>query len=303
LLAGDLKQLAVEEIAEVLTRIAHLKRDEWFNMRTHPEVTDSFPQEDLKFLLDIDAPLKCATLYKQIATRVKVVDGDWGVREIGKKWDDNIVFEGAQGVLIDENWGFAPNQTWSTCTSRNARDILHRVGWIGGVHTVGVTRPYMIRHGVGPMPTEDREMSHSSDFRERDNLYNQWQGAPRIGNFDAVLTNYAIEADGHIDSLAITNLDRFVWSRQGAIRAWQVCTRYKWPDMVGPLVFTPKWKQGHEDCVAGIMAKVDPIYGLRVTSSDDMLTAIASLLDRPISIMSRGATHISKTFNEEILHT
>lgn len=304
LLAGDLKIFSVEQIAEVLTRIAQLKRDEWFNMRPHPEVTSAFPHEDLKFLLDIDAPLKCATLYKQILSRVKIAghDLDWNSAKLGSMWDDNIVFEGAQGILIDENWGFAPYQTWSTCTSANARNILRRVGWIGGIHTIGVTRAYAIRHGAGPFPTEDREMSHSHDFRETDNVYNPWQGSPRIGNFDAVATNYAIEADGHIDSLAITNIDRFAWRRDGIVQNWQVCTRYKWPDMVGPLVLTPRWKQEHGADATDIMSKVKPVYDLRGSSPDYMLSTISLLLDRPISITSCGPTHTDKSFNNEIVH-
>lgn len=108
--AGDLRNRSVEDIAEVLTRSAQVKRDEWLAMMVHPEVTKDFPHEDLKFLLDVEAPLKCAVLYKQIAGRLKFAgdNSDWDSASIGEMWNDNIVFEGAQGILIDETWGFAP---------------------------------------------------------------------------------------------------------------------------------------------------------------------------------------------------
>jgi adenylosuccinate synthase len=299
LLAGELRQLSVEDIADVLTRTAQLKRDEWFAMSPHPEVTDEFPHEDLRFLLDVEAPLKCATLYKQIAARVKFAGSDveWDSQEIGTMYNDNIVFEGAQGILIDENWGFAPYQTWSDCTSANARNILRRVGWIGGKHVIGVSRSYAIRHGAGPFPTE--ECFGRLPGREAHNVWNPWQGPPRFGKYDAVATNYAIEADGHIDSLAITHLDRF----NGDDEPWGICTRYDWPESIGfgPLVFTPKWKQLHEAEITSLMWKVKAMTGVYDRGALSMLEAISDLHALPISIYSRGPTYANKTFPTEIL--
>lgn len=299
LMAGDVKRFSVDGITEVLERIAKNARTKWFSLITHPEVTDAFPQEDLKFLLDKEAPFKCAVLYKQISDVVKFVgfDLDWQVESLGRMWDSNLIFEGAQGILIDENYGFAPYQTWSNCTSMNARYLLKKVGWIGGTHVIGVTRPYAIRHGAGPFPTEDHEMSRSSRFRESHNVPNQWQGPARIGNFDAVATNYAIEADGHIDSLAVTNLDRFNQHRDKIIHYWTICVRYKWPTITGPLVFTPRWKQAHEHEVTDLMFRVKALYDVRGTGREHLLEQISGLLDRPISITSDGPCWTDKTFN------
>jgi len=148
------------------------------------------------------------------------------------------------------------------------------------------------------MPTEDREMSTNHDFCERDNLYNQWQGAPRIGNFDAVLTNYAIEADGHIDSLAVTNVDRF--DRRGVAPHWQIATRYKWPSMTGPLVLTPMWKQAHGSDATEIMGGVKAICDERGTGSVRLVSTICRLLDRPLMVTSRGPTHGDKIYEGEL---
>jgi len=115
---------------------------------------------------------------------------------------DTVVFEGAQGVLLDQQYGFHPHTTWSTCTSENARRLL--AGTNAVVTTIGILRTYAVRHGAGPLPTESEDV-RATPFDH--NTFNPWQGAVRRGWFDATLARYAIEADAHIDALAITHLD------------------------------------------------------------------------------------------------
>ena len=62
------------------------------------------------------------------------------------------VFEGAQGVLLDEWHGFHPYTTWSTTTFANAEALLGRRA---GACRLGVLRTYTTRHGAGPLVTED----------------------------------------------------------------------------------------------------------------------------------------------------
>jgi adenylosuccinate synthase len=118
--------------------------------------------------------------------------------------DDVIVFEGAQGILLDEHHGFHPHTTWSTCTARNA---LH---WLRSsphqFERVGVLRTTLTRHGAGPMPSESPELSAS--LSEPHNSSAGWQGAFRVGWFDPVLTRYAMAANDGVDWLALTHVDR-----------------------------------------------------------------------------------------------
>lgn len=107
------------------------------------------------------------------------------------------VFEGAQGVLLDETVGFHPHTTWSTTTDAWARELAP------DLEVIGVCRAWMVRHGPGPFPTEDvstvsRMMDHNQE--------NPWQGRVRTGHFDPTLIRYAL---GHVrvDRLAITHLD------------------------------------------------------------------------------------------------
>jgi len=117
--------------------------------------------------------------------------------------EDTIVFEGAQGILLDEHHGFHPHTTWSTCTARNALEWLraspHRV------EKVGVLRSTLTRHGAGPLPSESEELSR---LPEPHNTSAGWQGAFRVGWFDPMLLRYAIAANGGVDWLALTHVDR-----------------------------------------------------------------------------------------------
>ena len=126
------------------------------------------------------------------------------------------VFEGAQGVLLDETHGFAPHHTWSDCTFGNAEALLAEVGETA--MRLGVTRPYMIRHGPGPLPTEDPTLT----FPEPHNTTGPWQGPVRYGHLDTVLLRYALRATGPIDGLALTHLDT-------APTQPRICTRYDMP--------------------------------------------------------------------------
>lgn len=137
-------------------------------------------------------------LYRDFAGAVRVTTGD----EVGRLADrGRLVFEGAQGVLLDQWRGFHPHTTWSTVTPDNARGLLgHRRATV-----IGVTRTYQTRHGAGPFPTEDHDVAER--FPERHNGTGEYQGSWRAGHLDAVLLRYAVAACGGVDALAVTHLD------------------------------------------------------------------------------------------------
>ncbi len=117
----------------------------------------------------------------------------------------NIVFEGAQGVLLDQTHGFAPYHTWSDCTPMNAVHLLRFTDH--KVTTIGVTRTYGTRHGAGPFPTEDRRVWNQI-HPEAANHGHPYQGEFRVGHLDAVLLRYAIAAcNGFVHGLAVTHVD------------------------------------------------------------------------------------------------
>ena len=131
----------------------------------------------------------------------------------------NVVFEGAQGVLLDADAGFHPFTTWSRCTTANALDIIKQTAPDSQTFQIGVIRSHVVRHGPGPLPTETNALGSVIDEH---NQYNEWQGMVRYGWFDAVLTRYALDVTGGIDSLAVTHLD--ILPR---LKEWKYCPGYK----------------------------------------------------------------------------
>jgi adenylosuccinate synthase len=121
---------------------------------------------------------------------------------------DHVVFEGAQGVLLDEDWGFHPHTTWSKTTTFNVAKHLKNAGFNGDVVTYGCTRAYTTRHGAGPLPTEVDFPFHN--FME-DNTTGEWQGNFRYGHLDVPLLDYALKAtekDGlGVDVVVLSHVD------------------------------------------------------------------------------------------------
>ncbi len=131
-----------------------------------------------------------------------------------------LIFEGAQGVLLDEWRGFHPYTTWSTCTFDNALSLLSERAYGGKITKLGVLRSYATRHGAGPFPTESQELG--SALREQHNGLDAWQGAFRRGWPDELLLRYAIDACGGVDGLALTHVDAL------SVRSpWRLCRGYR----------------------------------------------------------------------------
>lgn len=155
--------------------------------------------------------------YVWLAGRVQVVDETYLPQAL--RATEHTVFEGAQGVLLDEWHGFHPYTTWSTTTTANADALLKEVGHEGSVTRLGLLRAYATRHGAGPFPTEDPGLSQA--IPDLHNGSDGWQGGFRVGYFDAVAARYALEVAGPIDGLVITNLDRLYGQLD-----WRMATAY-----------------------------------------------------------------------------
>ncbi len=134
-----------------------------------------------------------------------VVDHDFEQRLAAR--DGTLLFEGAQGVLLDERHGFFPHVTYGSCTLDNANALLRAWDFQGDVSRFGVIRAVMTRHGAGPLPTEDEALSAS--WHEPHNAPQPWQGRFRVGHADTVLWKTALTANGAVDGLVLTHLDRF----------------------------------------------------------------------------------------------
>ncbi|MBA2604106.1 MAG: adenylosuccinate synthase [Acidobacteria bacterium] len=139
----------------------------------------------------------------------------------------SVMFEGAQGTLLDIDHGTYPYVTSSNAT-------------IGGVCTglgvgpraidgvLGVAKAYTTRVGEGPLPTElTGEMGNR--LRESGQEFGAVTGRPRrCGWYDAVAVRYAVRVNG-LDTLALTKLDVL-----DGLPELQVCTAYRCRGTVVP---------------------------------------------------------------------
>jgi adenylosuccinate synthase len=117
----------------------------------------------------------CAGLYREVAGRVALVDAAHLRRLLARP--GAVVFEGAQGVLLDEWHGFHPYTTWSTTTFANAEALLADADHAGATTRLGVLRVYATRHGPGPFVTEDAALAAA--LPEPHNPTNPWRRAMR----------------------------------------------------------------------------------------------------------------------------
>lgn len=160
-------------------------------------------QDDLVVFDDADEIIDVAVdNYVYLTTQVNVVDEDYLRARLHQP--GTVIFEGAQGVLLDEWYGFHPYTTWSTTTFENAITLLAEQNYQEETIRLGVLRTYATRHGAGPFVTEATPL----DLPEPHNVTNPWQQSFRVGYFDLVATRYALGATDSVDALAITHMDR-----------------------------------------------------------------------------------------------
>lgn len=107
---------------------------------------------------------------------------------------DSVIFEGSQGIMLDQDHGLFPNVTRSHTTSRNVTDILNKLNVSERrVDTYYMTRCYQTRHGKGWMTGEGGTVNMA--FQDDTNIHNEWQGTLRFSELDYDAINYAINVD------------------------------------------------------------------------------------------------------------
>lgn len=106
---------------------------------------------------------------------------------------ENIVFEGAQGLLLDEFSRFFPNVTRSRTGLHNVIELSKAMN-IDALDVHYMTRCYTTRHGAGEMPFELPEKPFK-DVIDLTNFTNQWQGSLRFSHLNVDLLKEAIEKD------------------------------------------------------------------------------------------------------------
>ncbi len=213
----------------------------------------------------------------------------------------NILFEGAQGTLLDLDHGTFPYVTSSNPVSGGAC-IGAGVGPTLIDRVIGVAKAYTTRVGEGPFPTE-LQGSINDQLCDRGGEFGTTTGRRRrCGWFDGVIGRYAVEVNG-LDCLAITKLD--VLDELDEI---QVCVAY---ELNGEEI-------EHFPSSAEDFARCKPIFknlkGWQCSTAHcrkledlpskamDYLRFLADLMEVPIAIVSLGASRDQTIVIEDPIH-
>jgi len=199
----------------------------------------------------------------------------------------NVLFEGAQGTLLDLDHGTYPYVTSShpiagaACTGAG-------VGPTDITGTLGIIKAYTTRVGEGPFPTElkDKQGDH---LRDKGHEFGTTTGRPRrCGWFDAVIAGYAVRISG-LTSLAVTKLDVL-----SGIETLRICTGYRRRNEI--LTDFPASMKALDECepvYEEMPGWVEDISSARTFSdlpaaAQNYLNRISDLAGAPISIVGVG---------------
>jgi adenylosuccinate synthase len=188
------------------------------------------------------APLLQALL--EIAPKVlPFADSVWQRLDEARRTGKRILFEGAQGVMLDVDHGTYPYVTSSTThPGQAAAGAGIGPGAVGFV--LGITKAYTTRVGSGPFPTELTDAT-GEVLGARGREFGVVTGRKRrCGWFDAVMVRQAVKVAG-ITGIALTKLDVL-----DGLPEIKVCTAYRWR---GETLH-------HLPASASIQAELEPIY-------------------------------------------
>ncbi len=213
----------------------------------------------------------------------------------------NVLFEGAQGTLLDLDHGTYPFVTSSNPVAGGAC-VGSGVGPTVIDRVIGVAKAYTTRVGEGPFPTELKD-SVGQLLCDRGAEFGTTTGRQRrCGWFDAVIGRYAVRING-LDCLAITKLDVL-----DEVEEIKVCVAYdldgqKCLELPGnakrfarcqPIYQTlPGWQQSTKDCRTLEDLPKEALNYLKF---------LAELMDVPIAIVSLGASRDQTIIVEDPIH-
>lgn len=289
--AADLQ--CPETLRQKLQRVRDLKLAQVGDLLAALPEADAVKRER-RIFFDSEVVEGCIRTYAYLADRVRIVDGSY----LGMLLDlpGTVLFEGAQGVLLDEWRGFHPYTTWSTTTFRNALSLLDEQGYAGEIVKIGLLRGYMSRHGAGPFVTEAARLRPV--FTDLYNVPNDWQQGFRVGPFDAVAARYAIKVAGRPDLLAVSHLDQIEQLPETRIA---VAYRYtgsepgicRYVDVEDGLIVKLRPAPAPEDLeyqarLTAILERSEPVYRTVRGGITGLLDAIESELGVTVSLVSAG---------------
>lgn len=254
----------MDKAARVGIRIADLLDKESFkekleqNLREKNRLFEKVYESPLFQVEDIlDEYYEYGQQFKQYVADTSVVLND--ALDDGKR----ILFEGAQGVMLDIDQGTYPFVTSSNPIAGGVT-IGSGVGPSKIDHVVGVSKAYTTRVGDGPFPTELHDET-GTQIREVGREYGTTTGRPRrVGWFDSVVVRHAKRVSG-ITDLSLNSIDVLT-----GIKTLKICTAYRYK---GEIIheFPASLKQ---------LAECEPVYE-EMPGWEEDITGVKSLHELP----------------------
>jgi adenylosuccinate synthase len=267
---------------------------------SHRAAHDDALAKELR-VFDADAAIDAIVpTYAAFAARVRLVDESFLAEQLDE--DGVVLFEGAQGVLLDEDYAFFPYATRAKTTLANAERLLAEAGFSGEAFRLGILRAYGVRHGPGPFVTEDADLTRR--LPDHHNGMNAWQREFRVGWFDPLTARYAIAATGGIDGLAITCLDRlqpisdlriataYRYAGDGAAAGLARCFEQTANGSVTGIAVRNRPDLNHQRDLTGLLLACTPIYGCvaAMGSCEALAELLADRAGAPLTAISYGMT-------------
>jgi len=213
------------------------------------------------------------------------VDTTWKVLDEAKKAGKRILFEGAQGTMLDIDHGTYPFVTSSNVVASQAA-AGSGMGANAIDYVLGITKAYTTRVGAGPFPTELFD-DVGKGLGERGHEFGTTTGRPRrCGYFDAVLVRQAVKVNG-ISGIALTKLDVL-----DGMDELKVCVGYKLDGKeIDHLPASTKGQENVEPIYETMEGWSDSTFGAR-SWADLPATAvkyvrrIEELIEAPVALLS-----------------
>jgi adenylosuccinate synthase len=226
--------------------------------------------------------------YAGFTRRLRIAAGETLMGDILQR-PGAVVFEAAQGVLLDEWYGFHPYTTWSTTTLANADRLLAEASYAGSITRIGITRAYATRHGPGPFASEDAHLTQA--LPDAANTFGPWQRDFRVGWPDAVMLRYGREIAGPLDMLAVTCLDRLA-----SLPALKLCAGYRCGVLsVDRILPSPRPQDlGYQEQITRHLAQCEPVLE-DVAGIEDLLQRFTRAASCPVGLVSYGPTAAGKS--------
>lgn len=166
---------------KLLKRQLILIQKEYLHVRAQELNIQNKLNEEYQFVLTEDFIEKIISDYIEISNEIEITKDILPIQ-------DNLIFEGAQGLLLDQHLGAFPHVTRSNTGLKNVISLINQynennIDFITNINVIYATRCYTTRHGSGPLKNSLPEKPYP-EIVDNTNIPNKFQGTLRFAYLD-----------------------------------------------------------------------------------------------------------------------